>query len=189
MTSFPHLTRAYCAANCTKRYYHFHSPHALIPFYLLHSQFSGIRLFAGMSSRRIRSAPFGVRAQPFMSRAKPLVYEELPQEIPVDEEKIPGYNSKYFYPANPGDILENRYQLDVKVGWGSSSTVWLAHDIQRYSIFLLSVQALNCKFSHEEGCCVLMTSQRRLAQAKEVCGPQDLQLRYSGRGYDTRVRS
>ncbi|QPH17757.1 hypothetical protein C2857_002645 [Epichloe festucae Fl1] len=66
-----------------------------------------------------------------MSRAKPPAYEELPQEIPVDEEKVPGYNSKYSYPANPGDILENRYQLDVKVGWGSSSTVWLAHDIRR----------------------------------------------------------
>jgi hypothetical protein len=67
------------------------------------------------------------------------VYEELPHEIPVDEERVPGYNAKYFYPANPGDILENRYQPGVKLGWGSSSTVWLVHDVRRYLLLSLEV--------------------------------------------------
>jgi hypothetical protein len=35
---------------------------------------------------------------------------------------------KYFYPAKPGEVLADRYQILVKVGWGVSSTVWLARD-------------------------------------------------------------
>ncbi|KAJ9197368.1 hypothetical protein DTO164E3_5801 [Paecilomyces variotii] len=50
--------------------------------------------------------------------------------ILVDEEISPVYDSKYFYPAKPGDVLADRYQILVKVGWGVSSTVWLARDLQ-----------------------------------------------------------
>ncbi|KAI0431723.1 putative serine/threonine-protein kinase [Xylaria sp. FL1042] len=57
--------------------------------------------------------------------------ELIPSDVPVDEERLPGYKSEYFYPANPGDVLDNRYKLKAKIGWGSSSTVWLAHDISR----------------------------------------------------------
>ncbi|KAJ9212960.1 hypothetical protein DTO166G4_5464 [Paecilomyces variotii] len=50
--------------------------------------------------------------------------------ILVDEEISPVYDSKYFYPAKPGEVLADRYQILVKVGWGVSSTVWLARDLQ-----------------------------------------------------------
>jgi len=55
----------------------------------------------------------------------------LPAEAVVDEERIPGYISEHYYPANPGDVLEGRYRLVTKIGWGSSSTVWLAFDTRR----------------------------------------------------------
>ncbi|PYI04670.1 kinase domain protein [Aspergillus sclerotiicarbonarius CBS 121057] len=42
----------------------------------------------------------------------------------------PVYDSKCFYPAKPGQVLADRYQTLVKVGWGVSSTVWLARDLQ-----------------------------------------------------------
>jgi hypothetical protein len=54
----------------------------------------------------------------------------LPPGILVDEEISPVYDSKYFYPAKPGEVLADRYQTLVKVGWGVSSTVWLARDLQ-----------------------------------------------------------
>ncbi|KAK2767617.1 hypothetical protein FQN54_003775 [Arachnomyces sp. PD_36] len=54
----------------------------------------------------------------------------LPRDILIDEEISPVYNSKYFYPAKPGEVLADRYQTLVKVGWGVSSTVWLARDLQ-----------------------------------------------------------
>lgn len=56
----------------------------------------------------------------------------LPSDILVEEEKIPGYDSKHFYPVNPGDLFHNRYEMLAKVRWGTSSTVWLAQDKQRY---------------------------------------------------------
>ncbi|KAL3435985.1 kinase domain protein [Aspergillus tetrazonus] len=54
----------------------------------------------------------------------------LSPSILVDEEISPVYNSKYFYPAKPGEVLGDRYQALVKIGWGVSSTVWLARDLQ-----------------------------------------------------------
>ena len=54
----------------------------------------------------------------------------LSPTILIDEELSPVYNSKYFYPAKPGEILAGRYQTLVKAGWGVSSTVWLARDLQ-----------------------------------------------------------
>ncbi|PYI29933.1 kinase-like protein [Aspergillus indologenus CBS 114.80] len=54
----------------------------------------------------------------------------LPPGILIDEEISPFYNSNHFYPAKPGETLNDRYQTLVKVGWGVSSTVWLARDLQ-----------------------------------------------------------
>lgn len=62
----------------------------------------------------------------------PLVGSAIPQRELVDEEACPGYNSKYYYPANPGEILANHYQLLAKIGWGTRSTVWLARDVTRH---------------------------------------------------------
>ncbi|KZF26771.1 protein kinase [Xylona heveae TC161] len=56
----------------------------------------------------------------------------LPQDERVDEEICPFYNFMDYYPAKPGEILADRYQLVVKIGWGTRSTVWLARDIRRY---------------------------------------------------------
>lgn len=57
--------------------------------------------------------------------------KSLPLDVPVDEETIPGYDPKNFYHPNPGAILDHRYKLKAKIGWGTSSTVWLAQDIRR----------------------------------------------------------
>ncbi|KAI9705785.1 MAG: hypothetical protein M1820_005033 [Bogoriella megaspora] len=55
----------------------------------------------------------------------------LAADIPVEEERNPGYNPKNFYHPNPGEVLDGKYELKVKLGYGSSSTVWLAQDIRR----------------------------------------------------------
>ncbi|KAH1439775.1 hypothetical protein KXW34_004619 [Aspergillus fumigatus] len=46
----------------------------------------------------------------------PTVEPPTPQQEPVDEERYPGYNSASFYPANPGEVLAERFQLFVKIG-------------------------------------------------------------------------
>lgn len=66
----------------------------------------------------------------------------LPQGETVDEEICPGYNSKKFYPAKAGEVLGNRYQILLKIGWGVSSTVWFARDLRGYQWEPESVVAL-----------------------------------------------
>ncbi|GES59032.1 protein kinase [Aspergillus terreus] len=55
----------------------------------------------------------------------------IPQQELVDEELCPSYDSANFYPAKPGEVLAEKFQLLAKIGWGSQSTVWLARDISR----------------------------------------------------------
>lgn len=52
----------------------------------------------------------------------------------IEEEKTPSYNRKHFYPTRLGEILNGRYQIATKVGYGTSSTVWLARDLYQ-SVF------------------------------------------------------
>ncbi|KAF5011334.1 hypothetical protein FDECE_2552 [Fusarium decemcellulare] len=63
------------------------------------------------------------------------VPESLPPNVPIDEEQLPRYRSEDYYPANPGDVLGEQYELKAKVGWGSTSTVWLAQDISSERLF------------------------------------------------------
>jgi serine/threonine-protein kinase SRPK3 len=48
----------------------------------------------------------------------------------VEEEKTPYYHPDSFFPARLGQVLNGRYQLATKLGYGSSSTVWLARDLR-----------------------------------------------------------
>ena len=57
----------------------------------------------------------------------------LPSDIPIEEELVPGYDPRNFYPVDPGDIFYNRYEMTAKLGCGSCSTVWLARDTRRYA--------------------------------------------------------
>jgi beta-lactamase class D len=49
----------------------------------------------------------------------------------VEEERNPDYDFKAFYPARAGEDINRKYRLLSKLGWGSSSTVWLAKDMKR----------------------------------------------------------
>ena len=85
-----------------------------------------------------------LRKKPFLM---PSPGPPLPHGILVDEEISPVYDSRYFYPAKPREVLADRYQTLVKVGWGVSSTVWLARDLQMYPS--ISVQSQVLPFSNK----------------------------------------
>lgn len=55
--------------------------------------------------------------------------DQLPQSQLVEEEQTPYYHPDRFYPARLGQVLNGRYELATKLGYGSGSTVWLAHDL------------------------------------------------------------
>ncbi|KAF7562369.1 hypothetical protein G7046_g1783 [Stylonectria norvegica] len=47
----------------------------------------------------------------------------------IEEELLPDYLASHYYPARIGEVLGDRYQLVGKLGFGASSTVWLARDL------------------------------------------------------------
>ena len=48
----------------------------------------------------------------------------------MDEEAEPleGYGPGGYYPVDMGELYNNRYRIVYKLGFGGSSTVWLAKD-------------------------------------------------------------
>jgi len=77
------------------------------------------------------------RAQKSIQRLawKPLVFPRtgvisLPASEKIEEETIPGYVATRYYPVRIGQIFRNRYQVVGKLGYGITSTVWLARDIE-----------------------------------------------------------
>ncbi|POR39058.1 Serine/threonine-protein kinase SRPK [Tolypocladium paradoxum] len=49
---------------------------------------------------------------------------------PIDEELLPGDRLRYFYPMQPGEILDGRFKTIAKLGFGTGSTVWLAQNLK-----------------------------------------------------------
>jgi serine/threonine-protein kinase SRPK3 len=51
----------------------------------------------------------------------------------VEEERLPFYNRNDYYPMRIGEVIKDRYHVVAKLGYGTSSTVWLCHDL-RYAL-------------------------------------------------------
>lgn len=63
---------------------------------------------------------------PFSDSKHPLI----PLADKVEEELFPDYRASRYYPVTIGQILRERYQIVGKLGFGASSTVWLARDLE-----------------------------------------------------------
>ena len=46
----------------------------------------------------------------------------------IEEETLPFYRPEHFYPVYIGDLLNSRYKVLGKLGYGAYSTVWLCRD-------------------------------------------------------------
>ncbi|CAE6428393.1 unnamed protein product [Rhizoctonia solani] len=66
----------------------------------------------------------------------------------LDEELVHKFDPVYWYPATVGQVLNNTYKLVAKLGFGNSSTVWLAKDITRWSWQPTRYVALKISTSH-----------------------------------------
>ncbi|KAM3549902.1 hypothetical protein ARSEF4850_008610 [Beauveria asiatica] len=56
-------------------------------------------------------------------------FVRIPADVQVEEEALPDYLPARYYPMRIGEVLVDRYQVVGKLGFGASSTVWLAHDL------------------------------------------------------------
>ena len=52
-----------------------------------------------------------------------------PLEV-LDEERFEQFKQGQYYPANIGDVLSSKYQIVGKLGFGTTSTVWLGRDLE-----------------------------------------------------------
>lgn len=48
----------------------------------------------------------------------------------IEEETFPGYVASRYYPVRIGEVYRDQYQVVGKLGFGASSTVWLARDMR-----------------------------------------------------------
>lgn len=47
-----------------------------------------------------------------------------------EEENLPRYHAERFYPVRIGDVYNDCYQILAKLGFGSTSTIWLCRDLR-----------------------------------------------------------
>lgn len=88
---------------------------------------SCIRMFTGTSWLRtwsIFNVPESPRALPSSG------YVSMDANQLIEEEEIPDYRADRFYPMRLGEVFEDRYQVLAELGFGSSSTTWLARDLR-----------------------------------------------------------
>ncbi|KAK7536422.1 kinase-like domain-containing protein [Phyllosticta citribraziliensis] len=73
--------------------------------------------------------------RPLFSRTwKPLTFSNkdfflISANQKVEEETVPNYVASRYYPVRIGEILRDRFQIVGKLGFGVTSTVWLARDL------------------------------------------------------------
>ncbi|KAK7910605.1 hypothetical protein PG985_013086 [Apiospora marii] len=71
----------------------------------------------------------------------------------IEEELFPDYIASRYYPVRIGEVLRDRYQIVGKLGFGATSTVWLARDLdgRRHVALKLFVnsESLGKQLEHE----------------------------------------
>ncbi|KAJ5159177.1 uncharacterized protein N7500_008828 [Penicillium coprophilum] len=71
-------------------------------------------------------------------------WEIIPTDEKIEEEQMPDFEEDCeFCMITIGDILLSRYQVVGKLGWGTTSTVWLVRDLQMNDYLTLKLFALN----------------------------------------------
>jgi serine/threonine-protein kinase SRPK3 len=57
-------------------------------------------------------------------------FETISASEVVDEERFEVFKKGHYYPVNIGDVFSSKYQIIGKLGFGVTSTVWLARDLE-----------------------------------------------------------
>ncbi|KAG5969433.1 hypothetical protein E4U56_008335 [Claviceps arundinis] len=99
--------------------------------------------------RRSWKSLFSITWKPlaFPSKGFPVI----PTDEKIEEETLPNYVASRFYPVKIGEIFRARYQVVGKLGYGVTSTVWLARDFdeRRYVALKLYNTSEFSKFALE----------------------------------------
>jgi serine/threonine protein kinase len=69
------------------------------------------------------------------------------------------YDNGVYYPVQIGEVMDNMYRIEHKLGWGGYSTVWLARDIQK------NLRAVALKISERQVGLAECDIQRKVANS------------------------
>ncbi|XXH04300.1 hypothetical protein Hte_010714 [Hypoxylon texense] len=94
-------------------------------------------------------------------------FEIIDLSVKVEEEALPLYNSRLFYPVRIGEVLGNRYQVVAKLGYGTTSTMWLCHDLL-YASILTRRPVLTVVFSRSHRYVTLKVHVNALTSNREL---------------------
>lgn len=59
----------------------------------------------------------------------------------IEEQTLPFYHRKYYYPVKIGQVFNDRYRIIAKLGYGAYCTVWLAWDERSYTAKVVLILA------------------------------------------------
>jgi serine/threonine-protein kinase SRPK3 len=90
-------------------------------------------------------------------------FARISADVKIEEETTPGYVASRYYPVRIGEILHANYQVVGKLGYGITSTVWLARELRSVMCHPHGAYPLNC-------CC----SERRHVALKLFIGSKSI---------------
>ncbi|KAM5448142.1 hypothetical protein McanMca71_004250 [Microsporum canis] len=87
---------------------------------------------------------------PLISIFRPPLSRQLTRTMAtqaIEEQALPFYYEKDYYPVKIGQLLNDRYRIIAKLGYGAYSTVWLASDekTKEYKTLKATVQVDNAR--------------------------------------------
>ncbi|PIL26709.1 hypothetical protein GSI_11188 [Ganoderma sinense ZZ0214-1] len=96
-------------------------------------------------SRRLRAGLVASKPRPpsLPRRLSTASFKTLDPSQRVEEEALSWYNPQAFYPVRIGEVLQSRYQVIGKLGYGAYSTVWLCRDLVQHRYVTIKVCTRN----------------------------------------------
>lgn len=105
-------------------------------------------------------------------------FHEFSKSHKIDEENYSWYSPKDFYPIRIGEVIQDRYQVITKLGYGTASTSWLCRDLSAHRYVAIKVYANNQEQAQREIAAFkhLSTVLGDRCAAKELGGAQFIRL-------------
>ncbi|KAI0468193.1 kinase-like protein, partial [Xylaria cf. heliscus] len=76
-------------------------------------------------------------------------FELIDPATKFEEETLPFYQKEEYYPMQIGQVVHGHYQVVSKLGFGTTSTVWLARDLRNQKFWALKVHINTLKPNQE----------------------------------------
>ncbi|SPJ74156.1 related to dis1-suppressing protein kinase dsk1 [Fusarium torulosum] len=127
-----------------------------------------------LPARRCQNYSSGPAAQ--LPRVFPSTgFKKIDPTLLVEEENLPSYRREDYYPIRIGQVIERNYQVVAKLGYGTTSTVWLSRDLRDKKFRVLKVHVNTLKrnqelavYQHLSGLCLDHPGRQHVRQFRDA---------------------